>query len=293
MGKKWFRAALFALAVVLCSCTAHQTPSASRVNGAPPAKAGNNAPPTATGTMTDWLDSVCLLGTFNDGKRAGLPNADKGQGFCGAKNHHGPILMGIYSSFYMARNDVALYQRSMASAYASVEPGIQVFVGAPGVLEPLTDFGFSVNEPDSALVPHAAPAPDASASPVPNVAAPPSQTSQPYWDGPWLRNYAEGDQDCNGRGLEYWVVQPGDTGMYALKMGCFPQNWVNNLSNHCQQQPFPPGGQCAVWDPDGIMSTFGQHGDLLIVALTRQCLDRAGLTAFHEGPLHHDCVLRP
>ncbi|MGV0069419.1 hypothetical protein ACRU44_16960 [Mycobacterium colombiense] len=139
--------------------------------------------------------------------------------------------------------------------------------------------------------------PGLAAQPPPTTYAPtsaPSSTAQPYWDGPWLRNYSEGDQDCNSRGLDYWVVQPGGaTGMYALKLGCFPQNWVNALNGHCQQQPFLPGGQCAVWDQNSIMSTFGKRGDLLIVALTRGCLDRAGLTGFHEGPLHQDCVVHP
>jgi len=286
IGRKWLRVALLGLAVALSSCATHQTPSAG------PASRGS-APPTANGTFTDWVDAVCLLGTFNDGKPAGLSSADKGQGFCGAKNRHGPILMGLYSDFYMARNDVARYQHGMSYAYASVQPGIQVFVGAPDALQPLTGFGFFVEEPSQVPVPQPAPGPDATAAPVPNVAAPPAQISQPYWDGPRLRNYSEGDQDCNSGGLDYWVVQPGgDTGMYALKKGCFPQNWVNILNSHCQSYVLPQG-QCAVWDQDSIMSTFGKHSDLLIVALTRACLDRAGLPDFHEGPLHQDCVVHP
>jgi len=78
--------------------------------------------------------------------------------------------------------------------------------------------------------------------------------------------------------------------MYALKWGCFPPNVVATLNSHCQSSSLPTG-KCAVWDQDSIMSTFGKHGDLLIVALTRACLDRAGLPDFHEGPLHQDCVV--
>lgn len=123
------------------------------------------------------------------------------------------------------------------------------------------------------------------------AAAPPTQTSQPYWDGPWLRNYWEGNQDCSG-GRD-WVVQSGDTAdMYALRLGCFPQAWTNDLNAHCQSFNLPPG-KCAVWDQNNIMSSFNTHGDLLVVALTQACLDRAGLPDFHEGPLHQGCVAHP
>jgi hypothetical protein len=41
------------------------------------------------------------------------------------------------------------------------------------------------------------------------------------------------------------------------------------------------------------MSTFKKHGDLLIVALTKACLARAGLNDLHEGPIHQHCVIKP
>jgi hypothetical protein len=73
-------------------------------------------------------------------------------------------------------------------------------------------------------------------------------------DGPWLRNYWEGNQDCSG-GRD-WVVQSGDTAdMYALRLGCFPQAWTNDLNAHCQSFNLPPG-KCAVWDQNNIMSSF-------------------------------------
>jgi serine/threonine protein kinase len=132
---------------------------------------------------------------------------------------------------------------------------------------------------------------------VPAAPKPPATTTtaQPYWEGAWLRNYWEDNQDCNTGGLDYWVVQPGaDTGMYALKLACFPRNWTNILNTHCQSYGSAlPVGKCAVWDQDSIMSTFGKHGDLLVVALTQACLDRAGLADFHEGPIHQDCVIKP
>ncbi|MGV0043628.1 hypothetical protein ACRU13_19085 [Mycobacterium colombiense] len=148
-----------------------------------------------------------------------------------------------------------------------------------------TTAGGSTSSPS----PVPAPGLTSTAEPAPPAVLPQSQTSQPYWDGPWLRNYWEGNQDCNeGR---YGVVQPGDTAdMYALRIGCFPQARINDLNSHCQSFSLPPG-KCAVWDPNNIMSTFNTHGDLLVVALTQACLDRAGLTEFHEGPLHRDCVV--
>ncbi|SPM35799.1 Mycobacterium rhizamassiliense ORFan [Mycobacterium rhizamassiliense] len=215
-----------------------------------------------------------------------------------------PILIGTYSS----EPDLQ-YDLGQVGAYAKGNEGSQYFLFASvrtnsdqalaaeaAMLEPLRPYGFEIFPPPNSL--GATPPPAAipgtiSSVPAPN-ANPPTSTAQPYWDGPWLRNYSEGSQDCTSRGLDYWVVQPGgDTDIYALKLGCFPEDWVQALNSHCQQQPFSPGGQCAVWDQNSIMSTFGQHGDLLIVALTRDCLNRAGLTGFHEGPLHHDCVMRP
>ena len=133
-------------------------------------------------------------------------------------------------------------------------------------------------------------------APVPTNTAlePPAESAgvQPYWDGSWLRNYWEGDQDCTDGG-RYWVVQPGDTsGMYALRVGCFPQSRINDLNAHCRSLNLA-AGKCAVWDRKNIMSSFNTPGDLLVVALKQACLDRAGLPDFHEGPLHRDCVVHP
>lgn len=119
-------------------------------------------------------------------------------------------------------------------------------------------------------------------------------SGQPHWDGPRLTNYWESRGDCGGGAdNSYWVVQPGDSGMYALKIGCFPSSWTHELTNKCQSYGELPAGVCAVWDPDRIMSRYNRHGNLLIVKLTQACLDRAGLAAFHQGPLHQDCVERP
>lgn len=116
--------------------------------------------------------------------------------------------------------------------------------------------------------------------------------AEPYWDGPWLRNYWEDTGDC-AHGLNYWVVQPGaDSSMHALKLGCFPPVWRDKILNKCRSYDFGPG-QCAVWDDNRIMSQYEKHGDLLVIALSQHCLDRAGLDDFHEGALNTDCVLVP
>lgn len=126
-------------------------------------------------------------------------------------------------------------------------------------------------------------------------AAAPTQAQQPYWNGTWLMNYWEDEGDCAGSSDAYWVVQPGEnSGMYALKVGCFPPSWTSELTAKCKSYSGAlPTGVCAVWDPDQIMSQYKRHGNLQIVALTQACLDRAGQDSFHQGPLHQDCVNRP
>lgn len=151
--------------------------------------------------------------------------------------------------------------------------------------------------PENSATPSAADTPSAETTTTPLAVISPAPTNRPFnqpsWDGPWLRNYWEDEQDCKSGvgGLDYWVVQPGDeSGMYALKKGCFPNNWAYKITSLCQSLNLP-AGQCAVWDRDGIMSVYGKHGDLLVVAITRACLQRAGLPDFHEGPIHQDCVV--
>ncbi|WP_193601641.1 hypothetical protein [Mycobacteroides abscessus] len=114
--------------------------------------------------------------------------------------------------------------------------------------------------------------------------------SGPYWRGVWLMNYWEDEGDC-AVGW-YWVVQPGTAGMYALKTGCFPANWTAEINNTCRNSGLT-GVTCAVWDPDKIMSRYNRHGNLLVVALTQACLDRAHLDSYSQGDLHQDCVTWP
>jgi hypothetical protein len=281
-----------------------------------------------TGTMGDWVNAMCTKIPLPMNRGTMLGNSATTPTVCpgvvpGSPSEI-PIYIGTYPSESSMENDLNPY---MTGPYAEGNNGSEVVVfvslpipsGASAVFQPLEAYGFTIHQlrnlpvvPPSTQTPpgntNAMPTPTAvppdprstaqsppgTINPVPTPnSGPPTTTAQPYWDGPWLRNYSEGDQDCNAGGLDYWVVQPGgDTDMYALKKGCFPQNWVNIVNSHCQSYVLPKG-QCAVWDQDSIMSTFGKHGDLLIVALTQTCLDRAGLPDFHEGPLHQDCVVHP
>lgn len=127
---------------------------------------------------------------------------------------------------------------------------------------------------------------------VPRSVTPvPESRSGPIWDGPWLRNYAEGINDCDS-GTNYWVVQPGDSsGLFSLKDGCFTPQWKAALDDRCSSYGLGP--ICAVWDNAGIMSEFEKRGDLLIVGLTEACLENSRQSDYHQGPLHKYCVRDP
>lgn len=115
---------------------------------------------------------------------------------------------------------------------------------------------------------------------------------QPYWDGIWLRDYWESPGDCDSPHT-YWVVQPGDNGLAQLKIGCFPQTWIDNLNNKGHALSWWKAVIFAVWDPARIMTEYNKHGDLQMIGLDRSCLARAGITEFHEGPIHDDCLIKP
>lgn len=170
----------------------------------------------------------------------------------------------------------ALSRTESSSSPTRTPPASTVYVTPTATSEPATSW----------YTPTSTPPPPPSPS-----AAPTTEADQPYWNGPWLLNYWEDPVDCDD-GLNYWVVQPGsEAGMHALKLGCFPPNWKQKITRVCQG--YRLGGLCAVWDQNRIMSEFRKHGNLLVIALDERCLTRAGLTDFHEGPLHADCVIEP
>jgi hypothetical protein len=273
------------------------------------------------GSMRDWVKAVCQGGATKPGPSGadlrylgGATTPKECLAAIHPANGEGmgpvPILIGTYKSKPLMESDLG-----GLGAYARGTNGTQYVVfallpsafatrdAASTILHPLQAYGFEiVLSPNSSVEsPYpAAPPGNTSAMPPPtptHTAAPRTSTTtaaaQPYWDGPWLRNYQEEEQDCNHAGPDYWVVQPGgEAGLYALKKGCFPEDRVGQLNAHCQSFGLP-AGKCAVWDKDGIMSAYEKRGDLLIVKLAQACLDRAGLDDFHEGPLHKECVVQP
>jgi hypothetical protein len=269
-----------------------------------------------TGSMNQWVNSVCEHGSPTTPLTSGRylrgatnPTTCHALMDLGSEAQRVPIVIGTFASESDAERDLG---SELLGPYAegndgteevvisTISPSTRLQSTESAMLNPLATYGFTVHPSPNPMAEPQVVAPStqtyAMPSPTPRDTAPPTAMSpttapaQPFWNGPWLRNYWEDDQDCAGRGLDYWVVQPGDDiGMDALKKACFPQTWMNAINSHCQAQALPQG-RCAVWDQDKIMSTFGKHGDLLIVALTQACLDRAGLTDFHEGPIHQDCV---
>jgi hypothetical protein len=221
-----------------------------------------------------------------------------------------PIVIGTYASKYVMEIDLGglgAYAKGTNGThyvvFATLPTAPAALVGLSTVLQPLEAYGFEIYLSASSSVepppPTAAPGSTQALPPQTTTSTSAPETSaitdaaQPHWDGAWLRNYRQREQDCNGGRLNYWVVQPGDAGgMYALKKGCFSDEWVGQLDAHCNSLGLP-AGKCAVWDQDGIMSVNNKRGDLLVVRLTKTCLERAGIDNFHEGPLHNDCMVKP
>jgi hypothetical protein len=99
--------------------------------------------------MDDWLAAMCRPGTFNDRLHV-FRNATAG-GDCLARDG-GPIFMGKWDSNYLMQNDVVLYRNHYYASGITEQTVIAFVAGRPGALQPLTQFGFTV-QPTSAL-PH-------------------------------------------------------------------------------------------------------------------------------------------
>jgi hypothetical protein len=102
-------------------------------------------PGTVTGGEMDWVNAVCRLGTFMDG-RSTLPDAT-GKGFCQAKNGGDYVSIGEYDSDYKMRNALVLTQeRYYASAIGPDGTVVVLAVrGSASELQPLTQYGFTIN----------------------------------------------------------------------------------------------------------------------------------------------------
>lgn len=118
----------------------------------------------------------------------------------------------------------------------------------------------------------------------------PTTTEQPYWDGPWLKNYKEVPADCES-GLSYWVVQPGiDSSTFATNLGCVPPTWKQAINERCRSYNLGDG-PCAVWDHDKILSEYHKTGQLLVVVIAQHCIDNTGLK--DQGHIDADCLYVP
>lgn len=127
--------AVFAIILVAIGVNSSTTPSTS-----------DSASASTHSTQDEWLEAVCKPGTFRNGGREILRNAD-GQASCSARLSGSPIILGQYSDEYMARNDVTALH--MPSAIARTDSGDwEVFIsfGDPSgrALEPLAELGFTV-----------------------------------------------------------------------------------------------------------------------------------------------------
>jgi hypothetical protein len=111
---------------------------------------GSGSVPTTSmirpSSSDDWYAAVCRPGTFHNGS-GHLHNADHGTASCLSPSG-GPILMGEYSSAYMARNDAAFFSMG-SSASLVADSGVTVLFIAPAdytgtALQPLAQYGFTI-----------------------------------------------------------------------------------------------------------------------------------------------------
>jgi hypothetical protein len=115
-------------------------------SGATTAQSGSAATRTPqASSLDDWLNAMCKPGSFFNGGHV-LHNADGGSASCVSLKGN-PILIGQYSSEYMARNDAAILH-SGCSAIMATDSGYELFVApvdrSGKSLEPLSRFGFTV-----------------------------------------------------------------------------------------------------------------------------------------------------
>lgn len=142
MNKVLSLAAVVAIAVS-AGCSVPSPGSSPSPGGA--SVSGQPAPGSISGSMDDWLAVVCAQGTFSNGNKS-FRNASGG-GFCGAKDHSGPILIGQWNDNYLMRNDISIFR---GAYYASCINGqtitdfVAMGAGGAAALQPLSQFGFSI-----------------------------------------------------------------------------------------------------------------------------------------------------
>jgi Protein of unknown function (DUF2510) len=146
-----FLAGAAVLIVIVVVAVVATRPSKSNQSAGDASQSGLSA---ISGTQDNWIESVCVTGTFVDGE-GGLPG-NSGGGLCRAKGAQGMINISQFDSDYKMRNGIAMMH---VQYYVSgIEPDGTVIAfsvlgagGSPTALEPLTQYGFTVN---SASTPH-------------------------------------------------------------------------------------------------------------------------------------------
>jgi hypothetical protein len=150
------------VAAITFSHTAGSPRTLGRVTGTPGHSDQSNgssspSPGRVTGTSDEWIESVCKTGSYQDGE--GGPDTVGGAN-CSTKDGSGEILIRQYDSDFKMRNAVAqLFKLRQDKYYASgidSDGTIEVFFadsgdlfafsgGSSSILEPLTQFGFTIN----------------------------------------------------------------------------------------------------------------------------------------------------
>lgn len=138
-------AAVLTIVVVVIAVVA--TRSSSSNEAGQPGAASQPHPGMVSGTQDNWVESVCITGTFVDGQ-GGLPGSFGG-GLCRSRSGHSILNISRFDSDYKMRNGIAMMQ--VKHYVAGIEPDGTVISfstlrgGSADALEPLTQFGFTVN----------------------------------------------------------------------------------------------------------------------------------------------------
>lgn len=98
-----------------------------------------------SGSLDNWIESVCITGSFVDGQ-GGLPGSTGG-GLCRSRAGHGVINISQFDSDYKLRNGIAML--NIKYYVAGIEPdgtaiAFSTLGGSADALKPLTQFGFTI-----------------------------------------------------------------------------------------------------------------------------------------------------
>jgi hypothetical protein len=114
---------------------------------------GNTSRESTAGSISggweQWTESVCKTGTFVDGHAP--PDAERGA-WCLPKTGGGAITIGQYDSDYKMRNAIAMLRMKYYASARTSDGTVWMFAvmaGDESILEPLAQFGFTINTASS------------------------------------------------------------------------------------------------------------------------------------------------